>query len=294
MVYTGIQINANQLDAYYVCLECTTILDTFDFFRKSCLKNDSIFHELWLAASVQETQDRIVETIDLSKQAEGTMDFDNEEHPAEEKENCNMIDIPTLLVVCQETPVVGECVQDSQQQTEEVMEEDDDFYSANYIKPSDKPFKDDFYFGDTTVYWSCYYWPPTRPEVKWRREPGKRKQHLCDVCGLMVTHIPTHAPVHKEQPTFACPYCPVKMKQKNGIMEHIQTVHLKVIKKTCHICGKSFIHRKTYVYHMRAHKDAGESFECKVCSKTFNRSVGLEVHVKKVHSLAKSVYPANN
>ncbi|XP_050079663.1 zinc finger protein 569-like [Anopheles maculipalpis] len=227
------------------------------------------------------------------------MDF-FKDHPVDEEENSSQIG-SVANSVCQEIPIVDECIQNSPQnifcvanistkalKTTEGNGEDD-FYSANYISPREQSYTDNVYFGDSFVDWSCYYWPPQREPKRCQREPGKRKYHLCDVCGIMVGHMPTHALVHKPQPTYACPYCSVKMKQKSGMVQHIQTVHLKVVSKTCHLCGKTFVHRKTYVYHMRAHKDAGESFECKVCSKTFFRSIGLEVHVRKVHSIAKSV-----
>uniref|UniRef100_A0A182WG34 C2H2-type domain-containing protein n=1 Tax=Anopheles minimus TaxID=112268 RepID=A0A182WG34_9DIPT len=86
-----------------------------------------------------------------------------------------------------------------------------------------------------------------------------------------------------------CPQCPVKAKCKNYITEHIRTVHLRVIKKTCDICGKGFVHHKTYRYHMLTHQDEGKTIECVDCSKTFSNSIYLRDHINRLHNPDKKI-----
>ncbi|XP_035901532.1 zinc finger imprinted 3-like [Anopheles stephensi] len=118
---------------------------------------------------------------------------------------------------------------------------------------------------------------------------GKRvyPKSLCDVCGIMVCDINGHIRNHFPETLYTCPRCPVKMKSKTNLKAHINTVHYKMVGKTCNICGKGFVHHKTYRYHMLGHQSEGEAFECKVCGKTFNNPFCLSDHNKRVHNLAK-------
>uniref|UniRef100_A0A1S4HAX3 C2H2-type domain-containing protein n=5 Tax=gambiae species complex TaxID=44542 RepID=A0A1S4HAX3_ANOGA len=78
------------------------------------------------------------------------------------------------------------------------------------------------------------------------------------------------------------------MKQKSNISQHILQVHLRKPNKTCKICDKSFIHHKTYRYHMLTHEGEGKTFECPDCEKTFPNAIYLRDHVNRLHNAAKA------
>uniref|UniRef100_A0A182V1F3 C2H2-type domain-containing protein n=2 Tax=Anopheles merus TaxID=30066 RepID=A0A182V1F3_ANOME len=78
------------------------------------------------------------------------------------------------------------------------------------------------------------------------------------------------------------------MKQKSNIAQHILTVHLKQNTRKCKICGKGFIHHKTYRYHMLTHEGEGKTFECPDCEKTFPNAIYLRDHFNRLHNAAKT------
>ncbi|XP_053678843.1 zinc finger protein 317-like [Anopheles nili] len=88
---------------------------------------------------------------------------------------------------------------------------------------------------------------------------------------------------HQEN-KFACSYCPIKMNHPANLMRHVNAVHLKIIVKSCEICGKGFTHNNVYKSHMRSQHDIGESYECNICLKLFKYPCGLREHRKRFHN----------
>ncbi|XP_049298846.1 zinc finger protein 777-like [Anopheles funestus] len=289
--FTGIQFSTDDDASYAICLECTNSLKNSVAFRTTCLNNDSLFHELCtvVATGTESIYDETVEYLESEFEEEDDNDFEK----VDEKPFTALSVEPFWRA--KSSPQLmyeEEYIHDSQEDTvtsnydEQLSNETDFPYSANRIEPGESVSDEDM-FAPNFFSQPSYKKQTKSPKDKNLR--GKRKLHLCNWCGIFVHHIPSHELIHKEEATYACPYCPVKMKQKGNLSQHIQTVHFKTVGKTCEICGKGFIHHKTYRYHMRTHQDAGESFECQVCSKPFNRSSGLEDHLKKFHSIAKNL-----
>uniref|UniRef100_A0A182NPK3 ZAD domain-containing protein n=1 Tax=Anopheles dirus TaxID=7168 RepID=A0A182NPK3_9DIPT len=167
-----------------------------------------------------------------------------------------------------------------------ILAKEDNFdYSANFIMPgemcdSETEQRDGYHE------WSTFY-PFIAQDAPIKQERGVRRLHLCDICGKFTKHLSNHLLMHQSIIMRQCPYCPVKMPQKNSMLSHINTVHLKKISKTCDICGKGFVHHKTYRYHMLVHKDEGKTFECKACEKTFPHSIALRDHYNRLHNFAR-------
>ncbi|XP_050079660.1 zinc finger protein Gfi-1b-like [Anopheles maculipalpis] len=280
---TGIQINEANIAWYFLCLECTTKLKSSITFRSNCLSNDALFHEIStvLKASVKDASAPTVETIELL--SDDSMDSDllslisSLEKPELEPDSRQSFDENLCMSTLFQSPEESWVGDDA--------ETDLFSYSANYIQPGEILFTEPE-VRSKRVDWNSSLNPePPQPAI-WRHVPGKRKFHLCDICGRMVVHIESHVPVHKEA-AYSCSQCGVKMKQKANLAQHIKQVHMKVVSKTCTICDKSFIHHKTYRYHMLSHE--GKSFECQDCSKSFSNIIYLRDHINRLHNAGKQV-----
>lgn len=213
------------------------------------MSNDTQFRELraMVEASASEPTETVVE---LSDSSEVTFDFDGfgdhclQSTPSEPV--CSRSNITELLPGPDHKqsepvlPVTSAII--------EAIANDEAFaYSANYIEQGETVHVED------VIHRSFVDWNnslnPIPPRVQYVRERGKRKKHLCEICGVIVFHMPSHYEKHRE-PSFECSLCPVKTKHKATMAQHIEQVHLKLVKKKCKICGKGFIHHKTYRYHM--------------------------------------------
>ncbi|XP_053668249.1 zinc finger protein 714-like [Anopheles marshallii] len=278
---TGLEINEDNIALYAMCLECTNKLKSSVAFREACRSNESHFQELCavLSASFKESRIKIIDTIELSDSSDESIDFDLNTRDVSFADSAE-----SSQINAEQRARLIEEREETAQRTDAEGEESS--YSANYILPGETLYSED----EDTQYWIDWVSslnPRAPPPVKHLREKGKRKHPLCDICGRMVAHIPSHVIVHKEECTYTCPQCPFKTKHKHNIQPHIDTVHKKTVMKTCEICGKGFVHHKTYRYHMLTHQSEGETFECVDCSSTFSNSVYLRDHINRLHNAGK-------
>ncbi|XP_053668250.1 zinc finger protein 184-like [Anopheles marshallii] len=282
---TGLEINQNNSTSYAMCLECTTKLKSSVAFREACRTNDIHFQELCavLSASFKESRMKIIDTIQFSDNSDESMDLD--------------LDFLDTII---DDSAESSQINDDLSQNENIIEEPEETaqssdtdqeefsYCANYILPGENLYSAD----EDIQYWIDWdsslnpSAPPPAPYKRGKREP---KYYLCDICGRMVKHIPSHVHVHTDECTYSCEHCPVKFKQKTNLIQHIKTVHLKTVTKTCEICGKGFVHHKTYRYHMLTHQGEGKTFECLDCSRTFSNSVYLRDHINRLHNAEKQM-----
>ncbi|XP_053668251.1 zinc finger protein 184-like [Anopheles marshallii] len=278
---TGLEINEDNIASYAMCLECTTKLKSSVAFREACRSNESHFQELCavLSASFKESRIKIIDTIALSDSSDESIDFDLNTR------NVNFADSPESSQSNDDPLQIAKLTEGREETAQRSFQFS---YCANYILPGETVFSEEEYIKDR-IDWDSSLNPPAPPSIIHLREKGKRKYHLCDICGLMVIHIPKHVEVHKDEYKYNCPHCPVKFKQKTNLIQHIKTVHLKTVMKTCEICGKGFVHHKTYRYHMLTHQGEGKTFECLDCSRTFSNSVYLRDHINRLHNAEKQI-----
>ncbi|XP_053659848.1 zinc finger protein 200-like [Anopheles marshallii] len=304
--YTGIQVNADEhCSLYAICVACTSILRKSIEFRQTCLNNQKHVEELlmMLVASAVNTPYESAESVQWVDSANEEINICVDQIQEEDSDN-------EFIAKLNNT------------QPPNVCNMDNDMYCANYIEPAKS------YNADNNDIWArpteeCKKRPrkkytykkdaPPAPIVKERKRKRKIYEFsvlaeselyyvktykdvkrlymktLCEVCGKLVTSFTSHMETHFPETTHSCPHCPVKMKKRNNMSQHIKTVHYKVVGKTCDICGQGFVHHKTYRYHMLSHQSEGKAFECKPCGKTFNKPFGLRDHHNRVHNIARSL-----
>ncbi|XP_050079668.1 zinc finger protein 85-like [Anopheles maculipalpis] len=302
--YTGIRINTDDdCTLYAICMECTSTLKKSIEYRTNCINNQIHFEELlmMLVTSAECTDPEDTETvICLDSDDDGTdlssiEDIFHEETIPKKKYFVQEVKILLEQVSRQEVTMLqkdGSCT--------DSCNEGNEMYSANYIAIGE-PYSSEISEDDV---------PDPSEKAKRKRNAkelpdlskftpdnyvlrtcnGVKKMYLkslCDVCGVRSHNIKKHMQIHFPDTFYSCPHCSVVMKDKTNMKAHIDTVHFKKVGKTCNICGKGFIHHKTYRYHMLGHQSDGKAFECKVCGKTFNKPYGLSDHSKRVHNLTK-------
>ncbi|XP_052889911.1 zinc finger protein 283-like [Anopheles moucheti] len=282
--FSGVKLSTT---SYAICLECINKLKMSVEFRILCLSNDSRFQMLrsMLMECVESKKNEAIECLDVSDDDIDMLNFDYmEESDSENKGN------ETLLTktIDQENSYAEKHTGRSQKSFNTAYDERTSMedYSANFIEPGVTLVSDEEDIDPKDLIYTPLN--PSYPRVgSCQRVKGKRRLHLCDACGKMVIDIVYHFFTHATEANFACPHCPAKIKTKSSLAAHIKTVHLKTIMKTCEICGKGFVHHKTYRYHMNVHKSEGKTYECKPCSRTFSHLIGYQQHIKRFHSISK-------
>ncbi|XP_049292177.1 zinc finger protein 846-like isoform X11 [Anopheles funestus] len=276
--FTGIQLSNM---SHAVCLECINKLKMSAEFRTFCMSNDSRFQMLH-SMLVESAEKEAIECAESSDDDIDMLDFDGLDEN-DTKNSCN--ESVSSGTYKEEISYTEEHIKCRSQNMERVHDEKStEDYSANYIEPGVTLVSDEEDIDPRDLIYTALNPSYPRMDIRVR---GKRKLHLCNICGIFVKHMPKHIINHEDDITEACPHCPVKMKQKANLVAHIKTVHLKTIGKTCEICGKGFVHHKTYRYHMKSHQDEGGVFECKACSKTFSHSNALKDHFNRLHNIAR-------
>ncbi|XP_049547370.1 zinc finger protein 37-like isoform X12 [Anopheles darlingi] len=117
-----------------------------------------------------------------------------------------------------------------------------------------------------------------------RKKSGKHRKRLCGICGALVFNMVDHIRSHTKENLLKCPHCPVQMANSANLLRHVNTVHEKIIIKSCEPCGKGFTTDNAYKSHMRAHHNIGEQYQCEICLKTFKHPSNRRDHIQRMHT----------
>ncbi|XP_035901531.1 zinc finger protein 699-like isoform X2 [Anopheles stephensi] len=320
--YTGIRVNTDEdCTLYAICTECTSRLKKSVEYRTACINNQKHYEELlmMLVASTECTDHANTQTCD-----DDSMEYNSFEQESPKQTHVpRAVNIQQEVNMLHAEDSCTDTIRSSnstQSSNRAMCNEENEMYSANYIEPGEPCNSDsDERSGQKKKPRKSYTYkiqlPPTQEVPVVRDKTGREKKvydftllngsdcyfvksskdgkrvylkSLCDVCGIMVCDIHGHLRNHFPEKLYSCPHCSVKIKSKQYMKAHINTVHLKKIGKTCNICGKGFVHHKTYRYHMLGHQSEGKTYECQPCGKTFDKAFGLRDHYNRVHNFFKT------
>ncbi|XP_049547368.1 zinc finger protein 879-like isoform X10 [Anopheles darlingi] len=116
-----------------------------------------------------------------------------------------------------------------------------------------------------------------------RKKSGKARKRLCGICGALVFNLIDHTRSHTKENLLKCPHCPVQMAHPTNLLRHVNTVHEKIIIKSCEPCGKGFTTDNAYKSHMRSQHNIGEQYQCEICLRMFNHASSRRDHIQRIH-----------
>ncbi|XP_053668254.1 zinc finger protein 37-like [Anopheles marshallii] len=314
--FTGIKINTQENISYAMCFDCTHKLEVASNFLQFCLNNNADFERLLkiAKASARNVPKR---TIHPSRQLESdpldlhyVITADDDEVDDEEigKEVIEIFDDDDDEE--EEEEEHDNDANDHHLKTQDQKARNDraENYSANYIDIGEYSESDEhepryecLAFSNNSIINKTDTWnqlnsantpvenPQVREIITHRTRKSYHPQQLCNLCGKLVTHIRGHLDSHANERRHACPHCPVKMTSKGNLVKHIHGVHLKLISKTCGICGRGFTNKNSYASHMVAGHGIGDRYTCTLCSRIFNHKSSLSDHMRRAHSNARNL-----
>ncbi|XP_050092990.1 zinc finger protein 77-like isoform X5 [Anopheles aquasalis] len=112
---------------------------------------------------------------------------------------------------------------------------------------------------------------------------GKRQKRLCGICGAQVYNITDHTRSHTKENMLQCPHCPVQMANATNLARHVHSVHEKTVIKSCEHCGKGFITLDSYKSHLRTYHNIGKQYQCEICLKIFKHPSSRIDHKRRIH-----------
>uniref|UniRef100_A0A182WF14 Protein krueppel n=1 Tax=Anopheles minimus TaxID=112268 RepID=A0A182WF14_9DIPT len=283
-LFTGVQLTTSNIIPYAICGSCKDILQASIEFRNICLSNDAHFkRSLAINTSEKKDESRLQPQRSETEllQVEIMLPDENTEHHndtfdtlASESESEHTAEEP-----------IEEMVSNSNERVACSSSTDDMEFKTRYVLNDELDEKNRDYMVECPKLDNEEQNHVHQSQEKAGNSSTKRKWQLCVTCGKLVKnlwyHIGTHA---NNNASYACPHCPMKMKNQSNLARHIQAVHLKRVVKSCEPCGRGFSHINSYKAHMRSRHGVGETYQCELCLKTFKQPSGYKKHVSQAHN----------
>ncbi|XP_035901533.1 zinc finger protein 33A-like isoform X1 [Anopheles stephensi] len=283
--FTGLRINAKESTSYAMCAGCVQTLESCAKFHQSCLNNNAQFQELLALPLLVKTKCIPKHSVEPLAEDPLILHFTIEDDDDED-------------VIIHNDHNYSANPDDEQHQR--MCTQELETYSANYITIGEHSVSDNDEQECHFEHWGRKaktntthktLASPSQEEEPMEREISTKRtklshhpQKLCSECGKLVTNIPYHIQLHKNEKKHACPHCSVKMRCKGNLVRHIKSVHLKLVYKTCKICDKKCYNRNVYLSHMISNHDIGQKIQCKYCPRLFSNKYSVDSHTARIHS----------
>ena len=109
--------------------------------------------------------------------------------------------------------------------------------------------------------------------------------YTCDVCGKGYqvqesynAHVRSHIGLPPDNGNL-CSTCGFVCTTRKGLIKHQRTMHDRIEEFCCTVCGVTFRHKSSLVYHMNRHRP-DEKFKCMLCKKVFTCHSNLIRHAR--------------
>merc|ERR1712029_710161 len=86
-----------------------------------------------------------------------------------------------------------------------------------------------------------------------------------------------------EDGNIVCTHCDYISKQRDRMVRHFKTVHLKEKPHVCTLCTSSFGRKDKLKRHLDTVHSTAKPFKCDYCATAFNRRDKLKAHINSLH-----------
>lgn len=95
-----------------------------------------------------------------------------------------------------------------------------------------------------------------------------------------------------EDGNIVCTHCDYISKQRDRMVRHFKTVHLKEKPHVCTLCTSSFGRKDKLKRHLDTVHSTAKPFKCDYCATAFNRRDKLKAHINSLHFKSTPPPPA--
>ncbi|XP_050092981.1 zinc finger protein 878-like isoform X5 [Anopheles aquasalis] len=276
---TGISILESETVCLAVCSKCSTRIELAVDFRRSCIKGNVKFLQLFghiinkLRSS--DIAEEILENADDPLETALQIEYKNEK--SSQAQNELELLVPQDLLEESLNTIQEEC-RDGNSSDEYIPP-----VATNMLRSKRKTSSTRM-----TLPTSYRRKEKSKERIEASKEvqvtkSRKHRKQLCGVCGALVYRLDDHIRSHTKENLLKCPHCPVQMVNRTNLLRHVRTVHEKVVIKSCEPCGRGFTTANAYKSHMRTHHNIGEQYQCEICLKIFNHASSRLLHKKRMH-----------